>query len=160
MKGRRPLPAQLIDKDKHKRGDEVDKRLDFEEKLQVSNVLQPPEYLTKYAKEEWERLIRLYQEMEINILSDLDQQALIIYCEATAIYRKAHSVWAKAQSVVSSNEDAQKIIDKTFRTMQTQSQIISKYSEQLALTPVGRARMGVAKKQEPTKFEKFLMDDE
>lgn len=159
MKGRKPLPAQLVNKDKHKRGDEVDKRLDFEEQLQVSSVLMPPDYLSPFAKQEWDRVLKLYKEMEINILSDLDQTALIIYCEATAIYRKAHEVWAKHQQVVNTNEDAQKIIDKTFRTMQTQSQIISKYSEQLCLTPVGRARMGVAKKQEPTSFEKFLMDD-
>lgn len=160
MRGRKPLPAQLIDKAVHKtKGDEIARRLAAEEKMQVSSVLEVPDFLTDKAKEEWKRVIKLYEEMDINILSDLDRQALIIYCEATAIYQAAHEVWAKTQKVVSTDKKAQDILDKTFKTMQTQSQIISKYSEQLALTPVGRARMGVAKKQEPTQFEKFLMDD-
>ncbi len=161
MRGRKPIPAQLIDIKVHKtKEDELNRRLSVEEKLMVSSVLEPPEFLTPVALEEWNRVLNLYQEMEINILSDLDRQALIIYCEAVSIYRKAHEVWSEHQQVVDTDDDAQKIIDKTFKTMQTQSQIISKYSEQLALTPVGRARMGVAKKEEPTKFEKFLMGDE
>ena len=46
------------------------------------------------------------------------------------------------------------------KILKEQTLLINKLSEQLSLTPVGRARLGIAKSQEPTQFEKFLMDDE
>ena len=162
MKGRKPIPASLISVDTHKKSKtSILSRQENERRLAVQTTnLRVPSYLTDEAKKEWRRVMKLYKQMDGTILSDLDLQALTIYCEAVSIYKKAHEVWAKHLQVVNVNEDAQKIIDKTFKTMQTQSQIIYRFSEQLCLTPVGRARMGMAKKDEPSALEKLLMDDE
>ena len=66
-----------------------------------------------------------------------------MYCEAMAIYNKAQETWIKYQAVVATNAEAQRILDKSFATMDKQSNIVRGLSEQLCLSPVGRARMGM-----------------
>jgi P27 family predicted phage terminase small subunit len=99
--------------------------------------------------------------METNILSDLDITALVMYCEATAIYKKAHEVWTKYNAVVASNPEAQRILDKCFYTMEKQTKIVNQLAEQLCLTPVGRARMGMAAitNKGPSELDTLLEDD-
>ena len=161
MTGRKPIPANLINADNHKKSkEEIERRRKIEEGLKSTSTLRVPSYLSDEAKKEWRRLIKLYRLMDADILSDLDANALTIYCEAFAIYKKAHEVWVQTQKVVSRDEEAQKILDKTFNIMEKQSRIMAKFSEQLCLTPVGRARMGMAKKDEPSALEKMLMDDD
>lgn len=148
--GRKPVPPALIDNKSHKKNhQEIQERKESWEKLKTSTILKVPRHLTPEAKKEWRRVMKLYNLMEADILSDLDQQALIMYCEATAIYKKAQEQWAKLQQVATPNPDGQKLIDSILRTMERQSKIISSLSEQLCLTPVGRARMGM----NPTKTE-------
>lgn len=143
-KGRKPLPPSLIDtKSFKKNGDDIASREESWEKLKTTKILRVPKYLSPEAKREWRRVMKLYNQMEADILSDLDQQALIMYCEATAVYKKAQEQWTKLQQVATPNPDGQKLIDSILKTMERQSKIISSLSEQLCLTPVGRARMGM-----------------
>jgi len=161
MQGRKPKNADFIDTANHKKSKEsIEARREAEQALKTSDLLLPPEYLSPLAKQEWERLLNLYRGMEADILSDLDIGALTIYCEAFAIYMKAHEVWVKFQQVVNTNPDAQKIIDKSFAIMEKQSNVMYKFSEQLCLTPIGRARMGMAKKAEPSLLEKLMFDED
>ena len=148
--GRKPLPPDLVDNKSLKvNNQELATREESWQKLKTTKVLRVPKHLTPEAKKEWRRVMKLYNLMEVDILSDLDQQALIMYCEATAIYKKAQEQWAKLNQVATPNPDGQKLIDSIFRTMERQSKLISSLSEQLCLTPVGRARMGM----NPTKVE-------
>ena len=142
--GRKPLPPALIDTKQHKKNsDDIAAREESWEKLKTTKVLRVPKHLTPEARKEWRRVMKLYNLMEVDILSDLDQQALIMYCEATAIYKKAQEQWAKLNQVATPNPEGQKLIDSIFRTMERQTKLISSLSEQLCLTPVGRARMGM-----------------
>lgn len=129
--------------------------------LQTSRTLKCPNYLTDLAKKEWRRTMRLYNQMDASILCDLDVAALVMYCEAWAIYRTAQDQWAKLQVVASTNPSAQALIDKTIDTMNKQTAVISKLAEQLCLTPVGRARMGMNPTQRKAgdKLLELLNDD-
>lgn len=153
---RPPLPPHLIDNKTYKKSSkELEDRKESWDKLKTTRILRVPTHLTPEAKKEWRRLMKLYDQMEVNILSDLDRQALIMYCESTAIYKKAQETWAKLQQVVSSNKDGQRMLDDTFRIMERQSKLITSLADQLCLTPVGRARMGMnatAKKEEDDPF--------
>jgi len=113
------------------------------EKLATTGYLSCPKYLTDEARREWRRVMRLYRQMGANILCDLDIAALVMYCEAWAIYRKAQEDWSKLKQTATTNSAAQALIDKTIETMNKQAGVVSKLSEQLCLTPVGRARMGI-----------------
>lgn len=145
MPGRRPLPASLIDPEKHKKSkSEIERRKTVEEKIRgTTSLLWCPPYLTGEAKKEWRRIMKLYKSLDVNILSDLDQTALIMYVEARAIWMKAHETWSKYQTVVAGNPEAQRFLDKAFNTMERQTKIINQLADQLCLTPVGRARMGM-----------------
>ena len=161
--GRKPTPASMIDhKDFKKSIKEIEVRKEAEEKLKTGAELRCPSYVSKEAKKEWKRVMKLYRAMEVDILSDLDTMSLVMYCEATAVYKKAQETWAKYQQVVAANPEAQRVLDKCFLTMEKQTKIISSLSEQLCLTPVGRARMGMiaTKSEEPSKLDILLEEDD
>lgn len=141
---RPPKPPHLIDNSKFKKSnEELEERKESWNKLKTTSILRVPTHLTPEAKKEWRRVMKLYNQMEVDILSDLDRQALIMYCEATAIYKKAQETWSKLQQVVTPNRDGQRMLDDTFRIMERQTKLITSLSDQLCLTPVGRARMGM-----------------
>lgn len=162
MTGRKPIPAALIDPVDHKKSyDEIQARRDVEAALQTKATLRCPTYISQEAKKEWRRIMKLYKEMDAEILNDLDTMALVMYCEATAVYKKAQETWVRYQQVVAANPEAQRILDKCFQTMERQTKIINNLAEQLCLTPVGRARMGMqaTSKKEPSKLD-LLLDEE
>jgi P27 family predicted phage terminase small subunit len=145
MPGRNPTPAALIDAGKHKKSKaDIEKRARVEEQIRgTTSLLWCPTHLTPEAKREWRRVMKLYKSLDVNILSDLDQTALIMYVEARAIYMKAHETWSKYQTVVAGNPEAQRYLDKAITTMERQTKIINTLADQLCLTPVGRAKMGM-----------------
>lgn len=144
VSGKRPIPASLINNSTYKKSQsDLDARIETEQALKTNAKLTCPKYLSEAAKKEWRRVIRLYKGLEVDILCDLDISALVIYCEAWAVYKKAQETWAKYTQVVAANPEAQRILDKCFALMEKQSKIINSISEQLCLTPVGRARMGI-----------------
>lgn len=154
--GRPPIPAKLARGTDTVEYHETKERI--ENNLVTKSELKCPKYLSIEAKKEWKRVMKLYKEMNADILSNLDEVPLIIYCEATAIYKKAQEIWVENQAVATTDPRSQKILDKTFKTMEKQAQIISKYASELCLTPVGRAKMGVnpADKKTPDAFDKML----
>jgi len=143
--GRKPLPAKMADPvEMHRSKETISQRLEIEEQLETRAKLSCPKKLSPTAQKEWRRVMKLYKAMGASILSDLDITALGMYCEATAIYDEARKTWAEHQKVVVANPNAQRIIDKCIETMSKQAKIVVQFSELLCLTPVGRARMGVA----------------
>lgn len=164
MTGRKPTPASLIDVSEHKKSAEnISARQDAEKRLQTKATLSCPSHLSEEAKKEWRRIMKLYRSMDAEILCDLDLQPLVMYCEATAIYKKAQETWTKYATVVTSNAEAQRVLDKCFSLMERQSRLICSLSEQLCLTPVGRARMGInaAKRDnKPSALENLMQEDD
>lgn len=164
MKGRKPTPAKLINIKKHKISMfERNKREEIEMTLQSTKILRCPSHLTNDAKREWKRIMRLYERMQANILSDLDRQALIMYCEAVSNYNAAQKDWHFYQSTkenmkekfsklnssdykdfVKSIKYIDQSIDIVSMRMIRQIKVIHPLTEQLCLTPVGRARMKTA----------------
>lgn len=142
--GRKPVPAEKLDPGERKRSKrELQERADAEAKLVTTDSLSCPKYLTDEAKKEWRRVMALYRKMGAKILSDLDRSALAMYCESWAIYRTAQTRWAEYKQVVSASPESQRVLDKLVHTMNDQTKILANLSEQLCLTPVGRARMGL-----------------
>lgn len=159
--GAKPTVAGLIDNSKHKKSEaEIKRRKDNESTLKVSAALRCPKQLTPAAKKEWRRIMNLYRKMEAHILSDLDRNALIAYCESYSIYSKAQESWAKLNEVVSTNAAVQKVLDKVIYTMEQQSKIMFKFSEQLCLTPIGRAKMGLHMPQKKSKLQEMMESDD
>lgn len=155
--GRKPLPSALADKKPHRSNDELERRAENEPGM-CEETFVPPDDLTKGALKEWNRVVRLYRQLDRRVLNDLDQSLLASYCESVAIYKDAQKKYKKLPLV---DEDSGKE-NPYLKVMWREGANIAKYAEQLCLSPVGRARMGVlaAKKEiekDPTAefFDKY-----
>lgn len=167
MTGRKPTPAKAIDrKEMHHTKDEIRARSIAEDKVKTADKLEPPSGMSSVAKKEWKRIMGLYRQMEADILNDLDISALMMYCEAYAVYRKAEKVWVNFSKLKDPSDTDYKIFNRARVQMNDQVKVVCQLSEQLCLTPVGRARMGIAmaKKKEQSSLAKLFQgvdgDDE
>jgi P27 family predicted phage terminase small subunit len=141
--GRKPLSADLLKK--HVSKADKDRRREVAKNLEVGSTLSCPKDMGEAAKAKWRELMRLYRKMPSAVLNDLDKDALRQYCEAWAVYKAAEDTWNNRLhgEVATTNEETQKLIDSTLAKMNRQSAVMSSLAEQLLLTPVGRARMGI-----------------
>lgn len=159
MTGRKPSPAKTIDRnDTHYSKDGVEGRARAEEKIKTADRLEPPSGMSSVAKKEWKRIMGLYRQMEADILNDLDISALMMYCEAYAVYRKAEKVWVSFSKIKDPSDTDYKVFNRARIQMNDQVKVVCQLSEQLCLTPVGRARMGIAmaKKKEQSSLAKLF----
>jgi P27 family predicted phage terminase small subunit len=86
MRGRKPTPTKL----KILRGVQND-RINHSEPIPQSGKPEPPDHLDKLAKEEWERMCVILNDM--GLLSRADGPALTLYCEC-------YSKWLRARGAV------------------------------------------------------------
>ena len=142
--GRKPVPAALTDKKPHRSNDELERRANNEPGMCEEKFI-PPDGLTKGALKEWNRVVRLYRQLDRHVLNDLDQTLLAAYCESVSVYNAAQKEYHKTPLV---DFDSGKE-NPYLKVMWREGANIAKYAEQLCLSPVGRARMGVlaAKKE-------------
>jgi P27 family predicted phage terminase small subunit len=147
--GRKPKLTLISDRVPHRSNQDIEARREAEPKGCEANFRAPRE-LSAEAKKEWRRIIRLYKQLEVPILNDLDQCVLAAYCESTAIYRTAQIAYAKNPSPIGKDADGRWIENPLVAIMDKQGKNIARYAEQLCLSPVGRARMGLAKSKAAT----------
>lgn len=144
--GRKPVPISVINEDT-KKGMSKNRQKTREnfESGQCDDTFKPPKGLSKAAKKEWNRIIRLYKQLDRKVLNDLDQMLLAAYCESAAIYKAAEEAYQNYPIIDGEGKE-----NPHLRIMWREGANIAKYAEQLCLSPVGRARMGVlaAKKEE------------
>lgn len=145
MRGHKPQSAQIISLKNKKmkiNKDKIKARAENEPKIK-SEKLTCPRRLTLEAQREWRRIVKLYKEFEKPIITDLDINALEIYCEALVRYRKAMLKIRESTEVVVI--DATPKMNPWLRVANDASDMMKKYGEILLLDPVSRARVGLAK---------------
>jgi len=157
--GRKPLPAALAP-NSHESKASQEKRLSVEKNLETTANLTCPKDMSDTAKKEWKRLMRLYRKMPAQVLNDLDLNSLRQYCEHFSVYYQAEQAWKDDLkcTVASSSVDTQSLINRVLETMRRETDAMNRLAEQLLLTPVGRARMGVnpATPNTGDKIEEFI----
>lgn len=142
--GRKPIPSALVEDKPHRSNDELERRAANEPGM-CEETFTPPEDLSKGALKEWERVVRLYKQLDRRVLNDLDESLLAAYCESVAIYKAAQKKY-KTMPLVDLERGKE---SPYLKVMWREGANIARYAEQLCLSPVGRARMGVlaAKKE-------------
>lgn len=160
MKGRKPYPFTVMESTNDKNRltkDELKSRKKNEPNIE-SAALRCPSHLSKGAKKEWRRIVKLYRELDKPIMSDLDVNALEIYCEAVITYRKAMAKVRETAEVYVSKSDQNKPKKNPWFTVANEAAAqIKKYGEILLLDPVSRARVGLSKsKQEESPMAEYL----
>lgn len=141
MTGRKPIPIALADH-LHRSNDEKEDRLN-QEPTGCTATFIPTKPLSREAKREWNRLVELYSQLDQKILNDLDAGLLTAYCEARARFIEAQQEYRKDPQLIVWTDKGPKE-NPLVSIMDKQGQLIAKYGEQLALSPVGRARFGLA----------------
>lgn len=142
MTGRKPIPIALVDNSKcHKTKEQIELRAQGEPSGCTAKLL-PPKEMSYDAKKEFKRIVKLYRELDTSILNDLDVSVLSAYCESVSIYKKAQVEYQK-KSVVIVNKNGTIQQNPYIDIMDKQSKNITRLAEQLCLSPVGRARMGI-----------------
>lgn len=147
--GRKPQLTVVKDnaKDRHTKG-ELEARREHEV-TGAEAKLKPPRGLSPEAKKEWRRVVKLYRQLDQEVINDLDVNLLAAYCENVAIFQKAETAY-QGEKLAKFDYDGMKWIENPYiRIMDGAAKNIMKAAEQLCMSPVGRARMGVlaAKKQ-------------
>jgi P27 family predicted phage terminase small subunit len=148
MKGRKPHPFSIVENNAKKQRTgkkKIEGRKNNEPQIK-SEFLHCPEHISEGAKKEWERIVKLYKELNQPIITDLDVNALEIYCESLITYRLAMIEVRKNKLVGKiDNEMKANPFIKIANDAATQ---VKKYGEILLLDPVSRARVGLAKSKE------------
>lgn len=144
--GRKPVLSVIEGRRPHRSKEELQARTDNEPKGCAARFKAPKE-LSPEARKEWRRLIALYRDLNVEVLNDLDASVLSAYCESVAIYRKAQETYQKFPLLGKDPETGQPVENPYLRIMNREGQSMARYAEQLCLSPVGRARMGLAREK-------------
>lgn len=145
---KKAMPISLVSSNSRKTKAEIAARTSAEPGG-CSAVLAPPTNLSKAARAEWKRLIGLYRQLDTDVINDLDINLLAAYCESSAIFKAAQKKY-KEEDLVVYNKSGTPIENPYLTIMRKEAANMAKHSELLCLSPVGRARMGLAvvKKQD------------
>ena len=157
MGGRLPKVSEAQNKKSLKKSNaEIEQRQNVEKSMTVVDKLSCPKDMTKDAQKIWKGLMKLYKQMDAKILCDLDKHSLRMYCETYALYLKTQQQveYLSGSSEAFLNKDFQNLV----KTMNKQCEVCTNLAEKLCLTPIGRARMGVAVAKFGLKEEKSLDD--
>lgn len=147
--GRKPVLSVIEGRRPHRSKEELQARTDSEPKGCAARFKAPKE-LSPEARKEWRRLIALYRDLNVEVLNDLDASVLSAYCESVAIYRKAQEAYQKFPLVGKDPVTGQPTENPYIKIMTKEGQNMARYAEQLCLSPVGRARMGLAREKRET----------
>ncbi|WP_019534224.1 phage terminase small subunit P27 family [Paenibacillus ginsengihumi] len=147
MAGRKAYPVELMvltnDNNRLTKKD-IESRRKNEPNID-SAKLRCPAHLSPEAKKEWRRIVKLYRELDKPIVTDLDVNALEIYCEALVTYRKAMEKVRETSEVYVSRSD-NRVRKNPWLTVANEAAVqMKKYGEVLLLDPVSRARAGMVK---------------
>ena len=154
MQGRKPYPQALMEANNERdrlTREELKKRRLHEPKTK-SNRLRCPKHLCSEAKKEWRKTTKLYSEFKEPILSDLDCNALEVYCNAAVRYRKAIKMVEETSEIYVRKGDKTPKKNPWLKIAEDAGETMRKYGEMLLLNPVSRARMGIAKAKPVSKM--------
>jgi P27 family predicted phage terminase small subunit len=144
--GRKPILAVIDGRRPHRSKDEVQARVDAEPRG-CKATFKAPKEMSPDARKEWRRVVALYKQLDSEVLNDLDLSVLSAYCESVAIYRKAQEQYQKFPLYGKNLDTGQPVENPYIKIMNREGQNVVRYAEQLCLSPVGRARMGLAREK-------------
>jgi P27 family predicted phage terminase small subunit len=126
-------------------------------------TLRAPEWLDDTARKEWRRIIRLTR--DAGIYTDLDTNALGMYCMAFSRARLAYDEYKRLAEKVAETDPGKTVLVTSRGKMNPLLRIAIDAEEQcrkwaaiLGLDPVGRARIGVQRAKRKDEFGETFDD--
>lgn len=135
--------ANIVDKSKSHNNNKqtLELRKEIEGKLNSTfDFKKVPKSLSQEAKKEYKKLLKKYEQLEVEIWGILDENLLITYCETVVKFRMLNSSYY--------DEEDEDIKDKLLKKLNEQVKLIALLSDKLCLTPQMRiaAAQKIAKK--------------
>lgn len=159
MPGRRPYPLRVIEtkKTKHYTKAELNERRE-REPVPGSSTLRCPGRLSVEEKKEWRRIVRLYHDIDGNLLSDLDSNLLEQYVVEWVRWKKAQDEIRKTSEVVRDLNNPRKLMANPWLEVErAASTVCMRIGSLLMLDVVSRAKMGAKKDPvEEDEMEKYM----
>ena len=162
LRGPRPTPTHL----KLLRGNPSHRPLNKDEP-EPSVALEPPaapEFLTDYARAEWDRIVKeLYH---LKLVTGFDIQSLAAYCESYAAWRTAVEKLREmaacdpaTRALTVTTRQGGIMQNPLFLTMRQAASDMVRYASDFGFTPVARSRIDTFEAQPaPGKFDGLLAD--
>ena len=147
--GRKPYPMSMITatNKQHEGKKALAERTKNEPKLDSAR-LTCPSHLNEESKKEWRRIVKLYKQLDNPIVTDLDRNALEVYCENFSIFRQAHRE-IKASALLYKDRAGEARRNPYVIIANQASDQMKKYGEVLLLDPVSRARSSLTQNKKP-----------
>ena len=178
-KGRKAIPPELKDNGTYKDTGAIERQKALVPKVD-SAKLAPPKWLPEGARKEWQRVVKLYKTLEIEVLNDLDKAVLTSSVIEVDLRDRLYQEWLKEQKIFCDDEtnttrgkfsaagipiestagtSKRKVINPVLREIERHNATIRVLAEQLALTPAGRAAYAVRQeKANRSPAEEFMED--
>ena len=131
--------------------DRVD-RINKNEPQPDVEIPQPPDFMSDYAREEWDRITHVLY--DLGIISRIDRSALVGYCEAWGTYRDAKEKLKHSSIIIKTiqgNVQQSPLLSIANRA----SELMLKFAAEFGMTPAARAKVqAVDKKKNDNPFLK------
>lgn len=165
MAGRKAMPTHLkvVGGRSNMTKEEIKKRIAAEERLApAADKVEPPAWLSKEAKKEWEIVAPELQ--RLGLLTNVDVSALAVYCDAVARYTEAAKKIQKEGAVIeyTNTQGATNLVKSPWVQVADQyAKIIRQYLTEFGLSPSARASLAINHaddEKEETPFEQMFGD--
>lgn len=153
---RPPKPLALIDNSKaHKTAAELEGRKANTPSSGQKKKLKCPSGMSEAGAKEWRRIVKLYKEAEKNsgfdFVDDLDESLLASYCESYAVWKGAQRDYQTLPLV--QIVDGKYIENPYLIVMDREVKKMVSLADKLCLSPVGRAKLGLARTKAQAQVE-------
>ena len=161
MAGRKP--KIIIDQETYHETKEHKEDREAGTPIYESQEFKPPESLTTDELNIWNHLVAIIRDTKGGYVSDADSMVMEVFCKAKAEYDRACKEWDKNPKMnVPIMVDENKTVLKTnqwYIIKRDFSNIMTKYLDQLGISPLGRAKQGLqSTKSKKEKEKEELMD--
>ncbi len=145
---RKPTPLKILDGSNKKNPTPKD------EPIYDPSIPEPPEHLTDYALEEWERISKMLY--PLGLLTDADRAAMAGYCQSYGRWRLAEEQLQKTPGLVIETQSGNLIQNPLVGIANKAMEHMRKFITLFGLSPADRTRVSVDKQNKTeNRFEKY-----
>ena len=140
--GRKPLPDNV----KYLKGTAQPCRINDEAPTPEADKVECPEYLSNAAKKHWEKIST--ELMDCGILTNIDVDALAVYCENYATWAEATKKLNRYGSVIK-NKQGLPVLSPYFKVARNAFDQMKVLLSEFGMTPSSRTKVKATQKEKP-----------
>jgi P27 family predicted phage terminase small subunit len=141
-RGTKPKPLEL----RRLEGNPAKRPLNLDDAVVANGRPQPPDYVSNYAREVWDRVIG---SMPSTVYTAADQDLLAAYCVASDLHRSAAMQAGREGAVIPGEGEGRSYVNPCIKVLNEAAQKMAMIGSRLGLDPAARASLKVPKDEKP-----------